>query len=50
MRVRVFKISQFEDYPRKTDKLGLAVLMSEQSSTFILKKSQRLKRKTKQGT
>ena len=38
MRVRVFKITQFEGYPRKTDKLGLAVLMLEQSCTFILKK------------
>ena len=50
MRVRVFKITQFEGYPRKTDKFGLAVLMLEQSCTFILKKSQLLKGKTKQGT
>ena len=39
MRVRVFKITQLEGYPRKTDKFGLAVLMLEKNCTFILKKA-----------
>ena len=49
MRVRVFKITQFEGYPRKTDKFGLAVLMLEQSCTFILKKKPTFKRKNETG-